>query len=129
MYNDGPLAEAAQPVGVAGFLSKLSDANELLSPIRTVARGEHYVSPMVAGNVILAWMASRADKSPRQTTLTPRQLQMVKLIAEGKTMKDAAIIMGISVRTAESHKYEIMRKFGVKTVARLVQHAIHIKLV
>jgi DNA-binding NarL/FixJ family response regulator len=129
MYNDGPLAEAALRVGVAGFVPKLSDPDELLIAIRTVTRGECYITPMVAGDVILAWTASQSDKSSHQTTLTPRQLQMVKLIAEGKTMKEAAVIMGISARTAECHKYETMRKLGVKTVARLVQHAISIKLV
>jgi DNA-binding NarL/FixJ family response regulator len=129
MHNDGPLAEAALRVGVAGFVPKLSDTDELLTAIRTVARGEHYMTPMVAGDLILAWMGSRSDKSAQQTTLTPRQLQIVQLITEGKTMKEAAVIMGISTRTAESHKYEIMEKLGVKSVARLIQHAIHNKMV
>jgi DNA-binding NarL/FixJ family response regulator len=129
MYGDGPLVEAALRVGGAAFVAKLSDADELLSAIRSVARGETYITPTVAGDIISTLMTSRSDKSSHQTKLTPRQRQMLQLIAEGKTMKEAAVTMGISTRTAESHKYEIMRKLGITTVAHLVQHAVRNKFV
>jgi DNA-binding NarL/FixJ family response regulator len=129
MHNDGPLVEAALRGGGAAFVAKLSDTDELWRAIRTVAIGGSYVSPMIAGDLISGLMTSQCDESSPQTTLTPRQRQMLQLIAEGKTMKEAANMMGISVRTAESHKYEIMRKLGVTTVAHLVQHAVRINLV
>jgi DNA-binding CsgD family transcriptional regulator len=65
----------------------------------------------------------------RDRTLTTRQRETLQLLAEGKTRKEAAAIMNISARTAECHKYEIMRKLGGKTTADLIRYAVRIKLV
>jgi DNA-binding CsgD family transcriptional regulator len=65
----------------------------------------------------------------RETTLTSRQREVLQLLAEGKTMKEVAVQLGISTRTSESHKYEIMRLLGIQTTAELIRYAVRIKLV
>jgi DNA-binding CsgD family transcriptional regulator len=68
-------------------------------------------------------------KAAGGTSLTPRQREVLQLIAEGRTMKEVASILNISPRTAESHKYEIMQVLGVETTAALIQYAIRLRLV
>ena len=69
------------------------------------------------------------SESPSASSLTPRQREVLQLVAEGRTMKEVASILNISPRTAESHKYEIMKVLGVDTTAALIQYAIRLKLV
>jgi DNA-binding NarL/FixJ family response regulator len=128
MHSDAPIVEEAFNVGAAGFLVKLSNTEELLEAVHTVARGETYITPIVAGDLISKLITNRSHETV-ETELTSRQRQYLQLLAEGKTMKEAAAVMDISWRTAESHKYEIMRKLGVETTAALIQYAVHIKLV
>jgi DNA-binding NarL/FixJ family response regulator len=126
MHNDALLVEEAFRAGATAFVLKISGAVELLSALSTVARGGTYITSMIAAEVISALMTSQGSA---QTELTSRQRQVLQLIAEGKKMKEVATVIGISVRTAETHKYEIMRKLGVKTIAALVQQAVRLKLV
>jgi DNA-binding NarL/FixJ family response regulator len=70
-----------------------------------------------------------SQKTGRQTTLTLRQREVLQLLAEGKTMKKVATQLGISTRTTESHKYEIMRQLGIRTTAELIRYAVRMKLV
>jgi DNA-binding NarL/FixJ family response regulator len=100
-----------------------------LEAVHTVARGETYITPIVAGDVISKLITNRSHEKVAETELTSRQRQMLQLLAEGKTMKEAAAVMNISTRTVESHKYEIMRKLGVETTAALIRYAVKIKLV
>jgi len=72
--------------------------------------------------------ANKAEVS-RENSLTLRQREVLQLLAEGKTMKEVAALLGISTRTAESHKYEIMRQLGVQTTADIIRYAVRIKLV
>src|SRR5262249_21795971 len=97
--------------------------------VQTVASGQTYVTPLVAGDVISTLMALRTEQHTTETALTSRQRQILQLLAEGKTMKEAAAVMDISTRTAESHKYEIMRRLGIKTSADLIRYAVRINLV
>ena len=129
MYSDAPIVEEAFNAGAAGFLVKLSNIQELLEAVHTVARGETYITPIVAGDVISKLITNRSHEKVAETELTSRQRQMLQLLAEGKTMKEAAAVMNISTRTVESHKYEIMRKLGVETTAALIRYAVKIKLV
>jgi DNA-binding NarL/FixJ family response regulator len=128
MHNDALLVEEAFRAGAAAFVLKISAAVELLSALHAVARGEIYLTPMVAGDVISALITRRSEVRSA-LKLTSRERQVLQLIAEGKTMKEAAAVMGISVRSAETRKYEIMDKLGVKTTAALVQQAVRMKLV
>jgi DNA-binding NarL/FixJ family response regulator len=130
MHADLSLAEEAFRAGASGFLLKVCDAEEFVKAIQTVAKGETYITPLLAGDLISSLMTvgHRRSASP-EIPLTVRQREVLQLVAEGKTMKETAALMGISARTAETHKYEIMRLLGVHTNAALIRYAIRVKLV
>jgi DNA-binding NarL/FixJ family response regulator len=128
MHRDAHLAASAFRAGVSGYLLKISPGEELVNAIREVAQGRSYVTTLLAKDLINLLMdsgAAREDESP----LTPRQREVLQLIAEGRTMKEVAGILQISPRTAESHKYDIMQALSVQTTAELIQCAIRMKLV
>jgi len=129
MHKDRYLATEAFRAGVCGYVLKVSPAEELVSAIRAAAEGRAYVTSLITND--LDTLLVEAGRSPAETKmpLTPRQREVLQLIAEGRTMKEAAAILNISPRTAESHKYEIMQVLGVQTTAELVQWAMRMKLV
>lgn len=127
MHNETQLAADAFRAGASGYLLKVSPGEELITAIQQAALGRAYVTTLLAKDLITLLM--EAGEGSSGTPLTPRQRQVLQLIAEGRTMKEVASILNISPRTAESHKYEIMRVLGVQTTAGLVQNAIRLKLV
>jgi DNA-binding NarL/FixJ family response regulator len=129
MHSDTQLAADAFRAGVSGYLLKISPGEELVNAIREVASGRSYVTTLLAKDLIT--LLIEAGGTPREggSPLTPRQREVIQLIAEGRTMKEVSAILHISPRTAEAHKYEIMRVLSVKTTAELVQCAIRMKLV
>jgi DNA-binding NarL/FixJ family response regulator len=129
MHADLPLVEEAFRVGASGFVLKMCDASEFVKAIHSVANGSTYITPLLAGDLISVLMTAGSKEPTRDAPLTSRQREVLQLLAEGKTMKEAAALMGISTRTAESHKYEIMRQLGVQTTAELIRYAVRIKLV
>ena len=128
MHADPMLVEEAFAAGARGFVTKTTGSDELLRAIQVVSRGETYITPLLAGELI-SILTTVGPQNARQQSLTVRQRQTLQLLAEGKTMKEAAAIMNISTRTAECHKYEIMRKVGGETTADLIRYAIRLKLV
>ena len=128
MHADLSLVEEAFRAGASGYVLKLCGADEIVNAIQCVARGATYITPSLAGDLISMLLKGRTEVS-RETTLTLRQREVLQLFAEGKTMKEVAILLGISTRTAESHKYEIMRELGIQTTAELIRYAVRIKLV
>jgi DNA-binding NarL/FixJ family response regulator len=92
-------------------------------------RGATYITPLLAGDLISTLLTTGPAQAPRDMMLTLRQREVLQLLAEGKTMKQVASLLGISTRTAESHKYEIMRHLGLQTTAELIRYAVRIKLV
>jgi DNA-binding NarL/FixJ family response regulator len=129
MHSDHFLVEQALRAGAHGFVLKASGAHEFLDALRIVARGETYITPALSGDVISTLTTIGPQERQSDEPLTLRQRQLLQLVAEGKTMKEAATLMHISTRTAESHKYEIMRRLGVETTAKLIRHAVELKLV
>jgi DNA-binding NarL/FixJ family response regulator len=127
MHKETQLAADAFRAGASGYLLKVSPGEELITAIQQAALGRAYVTTLLAKDLITLLIQAGEDSS--DTPLTPRQRQVLQLIAEGRTMKEVASILNISPRTAESHKYEIMRVLGVQTTAGLVQYAIRLKLV
>jgi DNA-binding NarL/FixJ family response regulator len=128
MHTDFPLIQEAFRAGASGFVLKMCDSSEFVLAIQSVAKGATYITPMLAGDLISSLITSGPQQSD-ETILTSRQREVLQLLAEGKTMKEAAALMGISTRTAETHKYEIMRQLGVQTTAALIRYAVRIKLV
>lgn len=129
MYADLPLVEEAFRTGASGYVLKLGSSDELIKAIQCISRGGTYVSPVLAGDLISTLVTTGPQLNSRQTILTPRQREVLQLLAEGKTMKEIGALLNISTRTTESHKYEIMRHLGLKTTAELIRYAVRIKLV
>ena len=128
MHADPHLATEAFRAGASAFLLKQSAGEELVKAIHEILQGRAYLTPLIAKDMISVLMDSKGEPSS-EVKLTPRQREVLQLVAEGRTMKEVANILSISSRTAETHKYEMMQVLGVKTTAELVQHAIKLRLV
>jgi DNA-binding NarL/FixJ family response regulator len=129
MHRDTHLAAEAFRAGVSGYLLKVSPGEELINAIREVARGRSYVTTLLAKDLIALLIEAGGPIREDGSALTPRQREVLQLVAEGRTMKEVASILNISPRTAESHKYEIMQVLGVQTTAELIQYAMRQKLI
>lgn len=128
MHRETTLAVDAFRAGVSGYVLKISSGEELVNAIREAAAGRSYVTSLLAKDLITLLLEA-GGHARGDSRLTPRQREVLQLIAEGRTMKEVAAALNISSRTAESHKYEIMHVLGVRTTAELVQHAIKLKLI
>lgn len=129
MHDEPELAARAFRRGASGYVLKNSPLDELVKAIEEVHRGGEYLSPLIASGSIRDLLATRKDTSNGAGRLTARQLEVLQLVAEGRTMKEIANLLHISPRTVESHKYEMMNVLGITTSAELVQHAVRIRLV
>lgn len=121
MHADANLAAEALRAGAAGFVVKHSAGEELIAAIRAVLRGRRYVTPGLAEDVLATLAEPRATGAG---TLTPRQRDVVRLLAQGRTMKEIAAALGLSSRTVETHKYQSMAALGLKTTAELIRYAL-----
>ena len=126
MHTEEPYVLEALQAGTVGYVLKTQAAVDIVQAIREVARGAIYLSPGVSEGVVEAYLTKR-DLPP--DPLTPREHQVLQLIVEGKTTKALAAFLGISVKTAESHRMRIMSKLDVHETAGLVRYAIREKLV
>jgi DNA-binding NarL/FixJ family response regulator len=124
MHADDRLLAEAFRCGGSGYVLKQSAGEELILAIKQVLGGHKYVTPLLAKE----WAADFTKGVEGKRTLTPRQREVLRLVIEGCTMKEVASRMGISTRTAESHKYEMMEGLGVDNTAELIQYAIKIGL-
>jgi DNA-binding NarL/FixJ family response regulator len=123
MNEDPELASDAMRSGASGYLLKSSAASELTRAIQMAVKGKTYVTPQVAEGMQKAFINDPSPKT-RAKTLTPRQREVVELLAEGKSMKEAASILNVTPRTVAFHKYRVMKGLGLKTTADLIQFAI-----
>lgn len=112
--------------GVKGCVSKGQAAEQLIEAIREVSAGRVYMSPSISGAVVQAYLA-KTDL--RYDPLTDRERQVLQLVAESKTTKEVAVILGISVKTAETHRAKLMEKLDIHSTAGLVRYAIRRGLV
>lgn len=110
--------------GAAAFVSKNSAACELLDAIEAVRAGRSYLAPAVAESVVSAITRRAVVPDPEQTELTDRQRQVLQLIAEGLSTKEIATQLGISIKTAQTHRAKLMSKVGVHKASGLVRYAI-----
>lgn len=120
IHTEAQLAADAMRAGARGYLLKHAAGEELLEAIRVVMDGRTYLTPLITQDVLWA-VAQSGDTGP---ALTPRQLDVLRLIAQGKRMKEIAAELGISVRTVEGHKAQIHQSLGVDSTADLVKFAI-----
>lgn len=115
--------------GAAGYLLKGATRPELEMAVRAVARGETYLSPAMSKSVVEGYLRSSAAGGSAEAQLTPRQREVLQLIAEGHTNKEIAQRLGVSVKTVETHRMQLMERLGVHDVAGLVRYAVRIGLV
>jgi len=128
MYSDLPLIEEAFGVGASGYVLKSCGIDELVKAIQCIAGGGTYVTPSL-GDVISMLLTAGPQQTSSRATLTSRQHEVLRLLTQGRTMKEIGQCLNISTRTTESHKYEIMRNLGLKTTAELIRYAVRNKLV
>ncbi len=121
--EDPDLAAEAFRAGASGYLLKNSAASELLQAIREVSRGRSYVTPLATGGLVGSFL-QEPGPAKKADGLSPRQREVLQLLAEGRTMKEIARILKITARTVAFHKYGMMAELGIRTSAELVQFAI-----
>jgi two-component system response regulator NreC len=112
---------AALRAGVRGYVVKTQAAEDLVQAIRNVVAGDAYLSPGVSRVLVDGFLARSA---PPADPLAPRERQVLQLVAEGKTSKEIATLLDLTVRTAESYRNRIMEKLGIHETAGLVRYAI-----
>ena len=122
MNEDPDLAAEAFRAGASAYLLKRSAGTELLTAIREALKGRSYVTPLVTEGMLGSLMSSTPDKVSHQ--LTPRQREVLQLLAEGKSMKEVASILNVTPRTVAFHKYRMMEQLKIKNNAELIQYAI-----
>ena len=129
MYANEEYVLQALRAGAAGYLLKDADTDELELAVRAVARGETYLSPPVSKPIIEDYVR-RVGGEPRSfDRLTPRQREVLRLIANGSTTKEIAQALGISIKTVETHRAQVMKELGVHDITGLVRYAIRVGLV
>ena len=126
MNEDPDLAAEAFRIGASAYLLKRSAASELLVAIREVMKGRSYVTPLVTSGLV----GSLLDQGERpRHELTPREREVLQLLAEGYSMKEAADMLNVTPRTIAFHKYKMMEQLGIRTTAELIQLAVKNHLV
>lgn len=128
MHADPHLASAAFRAGASAFVLKQSAGEELVTAIREVLQGRNYLTSLITKDMITVLMEAKGNPV-NDVKLTPRQREVLQLVAEGRTMKEIANILHISSRTVETHKYEVMDILSAHSTAELIQCAIRLRLV
>jgi DNA-binding NarL/FixJ family response regulator len=128
MHESDPLIREVLDAGARGYLLKSDAGKDLVSAVEAIRRNKTYFTARVAQMVLDGYL----DKKPRQpvdndvpaSRLTPRQREIVQLLAEGKSSKEVAVALNLSVKTAETHRANIMRRLNCHSVSELVRYAI-----
>src|SRR4051812_9043447 len=121
MNEDAGLAAEAFRAGASGYLLKRSAVSELSAAIREVMQGRSYITPLIAADLV----GSLLDRTVHPSDpLTPRQREILQLLAEGQTMKEIAAVLDVTPRTVAFHKYRMMDQLQLKSTAELIQYAL-----
>lgn len=125
MHADDESVRRALLAGAAGYLLKNSDRSELELALRAVARGDTWLSPSLTKRVVAAYtQSSRSTSDGPFAVLTPRQREVLQLVAEGHSSKEIASRLNVALKTVETHRTELMERLGIHGVAGLVRYAI-----
>jgi DNA-binding NarL/FixJ family response regulator len=124
MQLDVAYAVSAFKVGASGYVLKHSAPDELVTAINEALKGRTYVTPLIAGKLLQAYEEGSHTQTDTARSLTPRQREVLQLLAEGYSAKEIATILNISLKTVEYHKYRMMEDLGIKTLAELVRYAV-----
>ena len=132
MYDDEDYVAECVEMGASGYILKESPAEQLIMAIREVQRGGSYLSPRLLTRLVDDFrMQGRGGpvRQPRFGTLTKREREILKMLAEGRSVKEIATDFDLSVKTVEAHKFNLMRKLDIHNKAQLVQYAIQKKII
>ena len=121
MHTEAHQVASALRAGVRGYVLKTQAAEDLVRAIHEVMRGKTFLSPSVAAVVVEGYLSG--EKAPNDP-LAPRERQVLQLVAEGRTSKEVAVVLGVSVKTAESYRAHVMEKLAIHDTAGLVRYAI-----
>ncbi len=124
MHANEEYVMQALKAGAAGYLLKDAAAAELKLALAAIARGETYLSPAISRRVIDAYLSRTKGVAHPADPLTSRQRETLRLIAEGKSTKEIAHEMGVSVKTIETHRTDLMNRLAIHDVAGLVKYAL-----
>jgi DNA-binding NarL/FixJ family response regulator len=129
MYANEEYVLQALRAGAAGYLLKDAGTSELELAVKAVARGETYLSPPVSKPVIEDYVRRVGSQPSSLDRLTPRQREILQLIAKGHRTKEIAQVLNISVKTVETHRAQLMKELDIHDLAGLVRYAIRVGLV
>jgi DNA-binding NarL/FixJ family response regulator len=124
MHGDPTYVTEAFRAGASGYVLKRANATELIQAIKAGLRGQFYVSPLLAKGVLDPLIHQRTSPVSRQAELTLRQREVLQLVAEGRSLKEIASILCLSVKTVEFHKSRIAKQLGIRTTAALTKYAV-----
>jgi len=124
MHGDPTYVTEAFRAGASGYVLKRASAAELIQAIRAALRGQTYLSPMLAKDVLDPLLQGKQGLGSAQTQLTLRQREVLQLVAEGRSLKEIASILCVSVKTVEFHKTRIGKQLGLHTIADLTKYAV-----
>ncbi len=123
MNEDPDLAIEAMRIGASGYLLKTCQSSEIFTAIQAALMGKSYVTPQIARGMQEEFVRD-PEANTRRSAVTPRQREVLQLLAEGKSMKQAADVLHLSPRTIAFHKYQMMQELGLKSTASLIQYAV-----
>ena len=130
MHADEAYVHQALAAGAAGYLLKGSDKAELETALRSISQGEVYLTPAISRTIVAALSGKQQPREPSPLdALTPRQQEVLRLVAEGNSTKQVAAQLGLSMKTVEAHRGAIMQRLGIRDLAGLVRLAIRAGLV
>jgi len=127
MNEDADIAAEAFRIGASGYVLKRCTASELVTAVREVMNGRFYVTPLLTRDLLGTLETHHGGRQPRQ--LTARQREVLRLLAEGRSMKQAAAVLHVSARTIAFHKYRMMQQLRATSTAALIQIAVRERLV
>jgi DNA-binding NarL/FixJ family response regulator len=128
-YTDEEYVRQSLQIGANGYIPKDAATSELEIAIRAAALGETYLNPSISKHLIESYLRRPEGNTGPLKQLTPRQREVLQLIAEGNTMNRIAKLLGISVKTVETHRAQLMERLDIHDVAGLVRYAVRIGLV
>jgi DNA-binding NarL/FixJ family response regulator len=124
MYDEEELVTRCLEAGASGYLLKDAPASELVQAIHRLSRGGAYLSAGRLERLVSEYAARGHESSPERRVLTEREREVLVLLAEGRSVKEVAIYLDLSLKTVDAHKYNLMRKLGIHNKAELVRYAI-----
>src|SRR5262245_19414299 len=129
MHDEEELVARCLEAGAAGYIMKDSAASQLVHAIEVVNKGDRYLSPNVLGKVVAGYVKNTRRPQTSYDRLSAREREVLKLLAEGLSVKEIAVHLNLSIKTVDVHKYNLMRKINVHDRTELIKYAIQKHLI